>query len=69
MTARSFSLDVVDAINERLYKAGGIAALLRTSEGNATEDAITNSAWTIEGLLEEVHTLVNGDGKAAEATS
>ena len=64
MSCETLPLDMVDAINERLHKASGIVDLIRVSNGQASEATIEHSAWAVEGLLNEIHAIVNGEGDA-----
>ncbi|WP_158881465.1 hypothetical protein [Rhodanobacter sp. L36] len=55
------SVDLADAITDRLNKAQGIAAMMRVAKlEHVTPFAIENSAWAIEGLLVEAGALVSG---------
>ena len=65
MSLENLTIDRIDAINERLHKANGIVGMIRVSNHQASEYAIEHAAWAVEGLLDEIETIING--KAIDA--
>jgi len=55
------AIDAIDGISERLHKANAIASLIRVAGKEASDYALENAAWAIEGLLDEVHALAIGE--------
>ena len=57
----AMAIAAIEGISERLHKANAIASLIRVAGKEASDYALENAAWAIEGLLDEVHELATGE--------
>jgi hypothetical protein len=63
MAGRTLTFDEINAISRRLMQAKGIADLAGqlTNRSEQMDDTLSHSMWALVDLLDEAHTVLNGD--------